>query len=43
MKLYPEAVKLEMTSQFDIENLASYLRDTHGRVDVLINNAGIPD
>lgn len=36
-----EAVKLEMTSQFDIENLARYLRDTHGRVDVLINNAGI--
>ncbi len=36
-----EAVKLEVTSQFDIENLASYLRDTHGRVDVLVNNAGI--
>jgi len=36
-----EAVKLEMTSQFDIENLASYLRDTHGRVDVLVNNAGV--
>jgi len=36
-----EAVKLEMRSQTDIENLASYLRDTHGRVDVLVNNAGI--
>lgn len=36
-----EAVKLEMTSQSDIENLAKYLTGTHGRVDVLINNAGI--
>ena len=36
-----EAVKLEMTSQTDIEALADYLRDTHGRVDVLVNNAGI--
>jgi len=36
-----EGVKLEMTSQADIDALASYLRDTHGRVDVLINNAGI--
>ena len=36
-----ESVKLEVTSQIDIENLASYLRDTHGRVDVLVNNAGI--
>ena len=36
-----EAVKLEMTSQSDIDSLANYLRDTHGRVDVLINNAGI--
>jgi len=36
-----EMVKLEVTSQFDIENLASYLQNTHGRVDVLVNNAGI--
>lgn len=36
-----EAVKLEMTSQADIEALASYLRNAYGRVDVLINNAGI--
>ncbi len=36
-----EAVKLEVTSQTDIDALADYLRDTHGRVDVLINNAGI--
>jgi NAD(P)-dependent dehydrogenase (short-subunit alcohol dehydrogenase family) len=36
-----ETVKLEMTSQADIEALADYLRDTHGRVDVLVNNAGI--
>ncbi len=36
-----EAVKLEMTSQSDIDALASYLQDAHGRVDVLINNAGI--
>jgi len=36
-----EAIKLEMTSQTDIEALADYLRDTHGRVDVLVNNAGI--
>ncbi len=36
-----EAVKLEMTSQSDIDALAGYLADTHGRVDVLINNAGI--
>lgn len=36
-----EAVKLEMTSQSDIEALADYLTNTHGRVDVLINNAGI--
>jgi NAD(P)-dependent dehydrogenase (short-subunit alcohol dehydrogenase family) len=36
-----EAVKLDMTSQSDIDALASYLADTHGRVDVLINNAGI--
>jgi len=36
-----EAVKLETTSQTDIEALADYLRDSHGRVDVLVNNAGI--
>jgi NAD(P)-dependent dehydrogenase (short-subunit alcohol dehydrogenase family) len=36
-----EAVKLEMTSQADIDALASYLKSTHDRVDVLINNAGI--
>ena len=36
-----EAVKLEMMSQSDIEALANYLQDRHGRVDVLINNAGI--
>jgi len=36
-----EAVKLEMTSQTDIDALADYLRESHGRVDVLINNAGI--
>lgn len=36
-----EAVKLEMTSQSDIDSLARYLREIHGRVDVLINNAGI--
>ena len=36
-----EAVKLEITSQSDIEALADYLTNTHGRVDVLINNAGI--
>ena len=36
-----ETVKLEMTSQSDIDSLARYLREIHGRVDVLINNAGI--
>jgi len=36
-----EAVKLEMTSQTDIDRLADYLTNTHGHVDVLINNAGI--
>jgi len=36
-----EAVKLEVTSQSDINALADYLTNTHGRVDVLINNAGI--
>lgn len=36
-----EAVKLEMTSQSDIDSLADYLENTHGRIDVLINNAGI--
>ncbi len=36
-----EAVKLEMTAQTDIEAMADYLRATHGRVDVLVNNAGI--
>ena len=36
-----EAVKLDMSSQRDIDVLAAYLRDTHGRLDVLINNAGI--
>ena len=36
-----EAVKLEMTAQPDIEAMADYLRVTHGRVDVLVNNAGI--
>jgi NAD(P)-dependent dehydrogenase (short-subunit alcohol dehydrogenase family) len=30
-----------MTSQSDIDDLASYLANAHGRVDVLINNAGI--
>ncbi len=36
-----EAVKLEITSPSDIEALADYLRAIHGRVDVLVNNAGI--
>lgn len=36
-----EAVKLEVTNQVDIDGLAEYLRDEHGRIDVLINNAGI--
>jgi NAD(P)-dependent dehydrogenase (short-subunit alcohol dehydrogenase family) len=36
-----EVVKLEMTSQSDIDALAKSLQDKHGRVDVLINNAGI--
>jgi len=36
-----EAMKLEMTSQSDIDALADYVLNTHGRVDVLINNAGI--
>ena len=36
-----EAIKLDTSSQRDIDVLAAYLLDTHGRVDVLINNAGI--
>ena len=36
-----EAAKLEMTSQSDIDLLAKHLLEVHGRVDVLINNAGI--
>ena len=36
-----EAVKLEVTNQADIDALAEYLRDEYGRIDVLINNAGI--
>ena len=39
--LSAEAVHLEMTSLADIDALAEYLKNTHGRVDVLINNAGI--
>jgi len=36
-----EAVKLEVTNQADIDALAKCLRDEHGHIDVLINNAGI--
>ena len=32
-----EAVKLEVTSQTDIDSLADYLRDTHGRVDAEVS------
>lgn len=40
-ELSVEAVKLDITSLEDINALAIYLTDKHGRVDVLINNAGI--
>ena len=40
-KLSVEAVKLDVASLEDINALAIYLSDKHGRVDVLINNAGI--
>ena len=40
-ELSVEAVKLDVASLEDINALAIYLSDKHGRVDVLINNAGI--
>jgi NAD(P)-dependent dehydrogenase (short-subunit alcohol dehydrogenase family) len=35
------AVRLEVTSADDIHNLASYIETTFGKLDVLVNNAGI--
>ena len=39
--LYVEAVQLEVTSDTDIANLTKHIEDTYGRLDILINNAGI--
>ena len=36
-----EAVQLEVTNDTDIQNLAKHIEDTYGRLDILINNAGI--
>ncbi len=36
-----EAVRLDVTSAADITALAQYIEQKHGRLDVLINNAGI--
>ncbi|MGD2172571.1 MAG: SDR family oxidoreductase [Gammaproteobacteria bacterium] len=36
-----EAVKLDVTRQGDIDALAEYIGANHGRLDVLVNNAGI--
>jgi len=36
-----EAVKLDVTSEADIEALARHIEDRYGRLDVLVNNAGI--
>lgn len=35
------AVRLEVTNSDDIKNLVSYLETTFGKLDVLVNNAGI--
>jgi NAD(P)-dependent dehydrogenase (short-subunit alcohol dehydrogenase family) len=40
-KLDVELRKLDVASTEDAQALARYLRDQHGRVDVLVNNAGI--
>lgn len=34
-------VKLEVTNQADINNLSAHVKEKYGRLDVLINNAGI--
>ena len=36
-----QGVKLEMSEQDDITSLVQYLDQTYGRLDILINNAGI--
>ena len=36
-----EAVKLDVTAQADIDALAGHIDERHGRLDVLVNNAGI--
>jgi len=40
-KLDVELRKLDVTTTEDAQALARYLREEHGRVDVLVNNAGI--
>jgi len=40
-KLDVELRKLDVNSSEDAQALARYLREQHGRVDVLVNNAGI--
>ena len=36
-----EAVRLDVTSETDIQALAKHIDSSYGRLDVLINNAGI--
>ena len=36
-----EAVRLDVTSQAEIDQLAAEIDERHGRLDVLVNNAGI--
>lgn len=36
-----DALTVDVTRAEDLESMVDFARDTHGRVDVLINNAGV--